>query len=156
MYTHTHTHTHTHLLLPSSELKVQFWQSGSPHDTETIKQLKAKFFSLYKIKHRYIHLKEPQIQYFGDKYAKMSIFHYFEANDEIWALILSVSVNSKGTTYHNITVWPLRNSLCHHRAEVLVNIYLDERPQAVNLLSRGNATRQQDNDLYPNVEGTSI
>lgn len=36
------------------------------------------------------------------------------------------------------------------------NIYLDKRPQAVNLLSRGNATRQQDNDLYPNVEGTSI
>lgn len=34
--------------------------------------------------------------------------------------------------------------------------HLSERPQAVNLLSRGNATRQQDNDLCPNVEGASI
>jgi hypothetical protein len=36
------------------------------------------------------------------------------------------------------------------------NIYLDERPQAVNLLSRGDAAQRQDNDLYPNVEGASI
>lgn len=36
------------------------------------------------------------------------------------------------------------------------NICLDKRPQAVNLHSRGTAAGHEDNDLYPNGEGTSM
>ena len=37
-------------------------------------------FSLYiykKLKHKYVFFKESQVQYFGEKFAKMGLYHYF-------------------------------------------------------------------------------